>query len=32
VQLCVYDPQVEEEQIYLDLATPKFEWGKGLLP
>lgn len=25
-KLCIYDPQVEEEQVYLDLATPKFEW------
>jgi len=24
--LCIYDPKVSEEQIHLDLATPKFEW------
>lgn len=24
--LCIYDPKVEESQIRLDLATPKFEW------
>jgi UDPglucose 6-dehydrogenase len=24
--LYIYDPKVEDEQIYLDLATPKFEW------
>lgn len=23
---CIYDPKVEEDQIYYDLATPKFEW------
>lgn len=25
-RLCIYDPKVEEDQIRLDLATPKFEW------
>jgi UDPglucose 6-dehydrogenase len=25
-KLCIYDPQVDEDQIRLDLATPKFEW------
>ena len=24
--LCIYDPQVEDKQVRLDLATPKFEW------
>jgi UDPglucose 6-dehydrogenase len=24
--LCIYDPKVDPEQIYLDLGTPKFEW------
>lgn len=28
LQLCIYDPKVQDEQIYLDLATPKFEWGE----
>jgi len=26
LQVCVYDPQVEDEQIYQDLGTAKFEW------
>lgn len=26
VQVCVYDPQVEDGQIYQDLGTEKFEW------
>lgn len=25
-KLCIFDPKVEEKQVYLDLATPKFEW------
>ncbi len=26
LQVCVYDPQVEDDQIYQDLGTEKFEW------
>ena len=26
LQVCVYDPQVEADQIYQDLGTEKFEW------
>ncbi len=26
MQLCVYDPEVEDKQIYQDLGTEKFEW------
>ena len=26
MQLCVYDPEVEDSQIYQDLGTKKFEW------
>lgn len=25
-KICIYDPKVEKEQIFVDLATPKFEW------
>lgn len=25
-KLCIYDPKVEEHQIYVDLTTEKFEW------
>lgn len=26
LQVCVYDPEVEDNQIYQDLGTEKFEW------
>ncbi|CAK0736174.1 UDP-glucose 6-dehydrogenase 3 [Coccomyxa viridis] len=30
--LCIYDPQVSKDQIYRDLAAPKFQWDLPMLP